>query len=106
SLKNTLAMLASALGDRVRAGDLAVKPQIGNSAVATATSPAGTTGSGSYSLELLALARGQTLTGPAMADPAAVVGAGSLTFRFGTTDGTGFTADSEQAAVTVDIASG
>ncbi len=106
SLKNTLAMLASALGDRVRAGDLAVKPQIGNSAVATVTSPPGTTGSGSYSLEVLALARGQTLAGPAMADPAAVVGAGSLTFRFGTTDGTDFTADAEQTAVTVDIASG
>lgn len=106
SLKNTLAMLASALGDRVRAGDLAVKPQIGNSAVATATSPPGTTGSGSYSLEVLALARGQTLAGPAMADPGAVVGAGSLTFRFGTTDGTGFTADAAQAAVTVDVASG
>ncbi|MGV2497339.1 flagellar filament capping protein FliD [Pelagerythrobacter aerophilus] len=106
SLKNTLSMLASALGDRVRAGDLAVKPQIGNSAVATVSSPIGTSGSGSYSLEVLSLARGQTLTGPAMADPAAAVGAGSLTFRFGTTDGTGFTADTGQTAVTVDIASG
>jgi flagellar hook-associated protein 2 len=106
SLKNTLSMLASALGDRVRAGDLAVKPQIGNSAVATASSPMGTTGSGSYSLEVLSLARGQTLASPAVADPAAVVGAGSLTFRFGTTDGAGFTADTEQTAVTVDIASG
>ncbi|RXZ65257.1 flagellar filament capping protein FliD [Pelagerythrobacter rhizovicinus] len=106
SLKNTLSALAGALGDRVRAGDLAVKPQIGNPAVATASSPSGTTGSGSYSLEVLALARGQTLASPAVADPAAVVGAGSLTFRFGTTDGTGFTADAEQAAVTVDIASG
>lgn len=106
SLKNTLSMLASALGDRVRAGDLAVKPQIGNSSVAVATSPLGMTGSGSYSLEVLALARGQTLSSAAFADPAAVVGAGSLTFRFGTTDGTGFTADPAQAAVTVDIASG
>lgn len=106
SLKNTLSLLASALGDRVRGGDLAVKPQIGNSAVATASSPPGTTGSGSYSLEVLALARGQTLASPAIADPAVAVGAGSLTFRFGTTDGTSFAADSAQEAVTIDIASG
>lgn len=106
SLKNTLSMLASALGDRVRNGDLAVKPQIGNPSVATATSPLGSSGSGSYSLEVLALARGQALSSTAFADPAAVIGAGSLTFRFGTTDGTSFTADTAQEAVTVDVASG
>lgn len=106
SLKNTLTMLAGALGDRVRGGDLAVKPQIGNPSVATATSPPGTSGSGSYSLEVLALARGQTLASAAFADPAAVIGAGSLTFRFGTTDGTTFAADTAQEALTVDVPSG
>lgn len=106
SLKNTLSLLASALGDRVRAGDLAVKPQIANPSVATATSPPGTMGSGSYSLEVLALARTQTLASPAFADPAAAVGSGTLTIRFGETDGTAFAADPGREALTVDIASG
>ena len=106
ALKNSLSLLASALGDRVRAGDLAVSPQIANPSVATATSPIGTTGKGSYSLEVLALARNQTLAGPAMASATTPVGAGSLTFRFGSTDGSSFTEDAGHAAVTVDIASG
>ena len=41
SLKNSLSQLSSALGDRVRAGDLAIIPQIANSAVATVSSPPG-----------------------------------------------------------------
>lgn len=106
SLKNTLSLLASALGDRVRAGDLAVRPQIANPAVATASSPAGTMGSGSYSLEVTALARRQTLASPAFADPAAAVGSGTLTIRFGETDGIAFTADAGRAALDIEIASG
>ncbi len=106
SLKNSLSLLAGALGDRVRSGDLAVTPRIGNPSVASATTPVGTAGTGSYSLEVLSLARNQTLAGPPVADPAAVIGAGSLTFRFGTTDATGFTENTATPAVTVDIASG
>jgi flagellar hook-associated protein 2 len=107
SLKNTLSLLASALGDRVRSGDLSVKPQIANSSVAVATSPPGVSGSGSYTLEVTSLATMQTLASPAFADSTTtVVGAGSLTFRFGTTSGTSFTEDASHAAVTVDIPSG
>lgn len=106
SLKNSLTLLAGALGDRVRTGDLAVTPTIANSAVATASSPTGSTGSGSYSLEVTSLARTQVLTTPALETPDTVVGAGSLTFRFGTADAGGFTEDASQAAVTIDIASG
>ena len=106
SIKNTLSLLAGALGDRVRAGDLAVTPQIGNPSVATATSPTGTAGSGTYTLEVLSLARNQTLASTAFADPQAAIGAGSLTFRFGATDGTGFTEDTGHAPLTVDIAEG
>jgi flagellar hook-associated protein 2 len=107
SLKNTLSLLASALGDRVRSGDLAVKPQVANSSVAIATSPPGTSGTGSYSLEVTSLAATQTLTSPAFADSTTtVIGAGSLTFRFGVTSGSSFTEDTSHAAVTVDIASG
>lgn len=107
SLKSTLSLLASALGDRVRSGDLAVMPQVANSAVATATAPPGATGSGSYTLEVSSLAANQTLASPAFADSTTtVIGAGSLTFRFGVTSGTSFTEDTSHAAVTVDIASG
>jgi flagellar hook-associated protein 2 len=107
SLKNSLSLLASALGDRVRSGDLAVKPQVANSSVAAATSPPGTTGSGSYTLEVTSLAATQTLASPAFVDSTTtVVGAGSLTFRFGATSGSSFTEDTSHAAVTVDIASG
>jgi flagellar hook-associated protein 2 len=106
SLKNSLSLLASALGDRVRMGDLAVTPQVANSSVATASSPPGTTGSGTYSLEVLSLATTQTLSSSAFAASTDVVGAGSLTFRFGETSGASFAEDTAHAAVTVDIASG
>lgn len=106
SLKNSLSLLAGALGERVRSGDLSVLPRIANPAVAIATSPLGTAGKGSYSLEVLSLARGQTLAGPPMADAMAVVGAGSLTFRFGAAEAAGFTEDPAKAAITVEIASG
>jgi flagellar hook-associated protein 2 len=106
SLKNSLSLLASALGERVRSGDLAVKPQVANSLVATASSPPGTSGSGRYSLEVTALAAAQTLTSAPFADVTSVVGAGSLTFRFGATSGSSFNEDASHAAVTVAIASG
>jgi flagellar hook-associated protein 2 len=106
SLKNSLSLLASALGDRVRAGDLAVKPQVANGAVATASSAPGTRGSGIYTLEVLSLATAQTLASGAFADSKAAVGAGSLTFRFGAASGSGFTEDPARDAVTIDIASG
>jgi flagellar hook-associated protein 2 len=106
SLKSSLSLLAGALGDRVRMGDLAVTPTVTNASVATASSPAGTTGSGSYSLEVLSLAATQTLASPAFAASTDVIGAGTLTFRFGQTSGTAFTENTAHPAVTVDIASG
>jgi len=102
SLKSSLSLLASAMGDRVRNGDLAVIPQVANAAVATASSPPGTTGSGSYSLEVLSLASAQTLASPAI-DTSAPLGGGSLTLRFGATSETGFTEDADHAAVTIAI---
>ena len=106
SLKYSLALLAGALGERVRAGDLAVTPQVGNTSVATASSPAGTTGSGSYTLEVQALAKAQALSSPAFADSTSAVGAGTLTFRFGTASGSSFVEDAAHAAVTIDVSSG
>ena len=106
SIKNSLSLLASALGDRVRNGDLASVPSVANSAVATASSPAGTSGGGSYALEVLSLASAQTLASGAFANATDTVGAGQLTLRFGQVSGSGFTEDTGQAAVTIDIASG
>ncbi len=106
SLKNSLSLLSGALGDRVRTGDLAATPQVASSAVATASAPAGTTGSGSYTLEVLSLATSQTLASPAKASATDTVGSGTLTFRFGTATGASFTEDTSKAAVSVDIASG
>ncbi|MBB5732462.1 flagellar hook-associated protein 2 [Altererythrobacter atlanticus] len=106
SIKNILAQFVSALGDRVRAGDLSAQPNIANSAIARVSSPIGTAGSGSYTLEVEQLARAQTLTSPAFAGADTVVGAGSLTFRFGTATASGFTEDSGQTALTVDLDSG
>lgn len=106
TIKNTLGMLASALGDRVRVGDLSPQPSVANGAVASASSPFGTTGKGSYSLEVLTLATAQTLSGPAVADAAAPIGAGTLTFRFGATTGSSFTADAARDAVEIAIPAG
>lgn len=106
SIKNSLSTLASSLGDRVRNGDLASKPLVANSSVATASRPAGSTGSGSYSLEVTQLADSQALSGPVMASATDPVGAGTLTIRFGTISGGSFTADAGRDAVYITIASG
>lgn len=106
TIKSTLSLLASALGDRVRTGDLSPQPSVASPAVASASSPVGTTGKGSYTLEVLALATRQTLAGPALASAGSAAGAGTLTIRFGTASAGGFTADSTQAALDVEIASG
>jgi flagellar hook-associated protein 2 len=105
SIKSTLSLLANALGDRVRSGDLSPRASVAAPSVASASSPLGTTGKGSYTLEVLALASPQTLTTPSFASASSPVGAGSLTFRFGTTSASSFT-DSGREPLTIDIASG
>ncbi len=103
SLRNSLSVLASAIGDRVRTGDLAVTPKVANPAVATASNPGGLGGNGTYRLEVTALAQGQTLASPGYADPATAFGAGTLSIRFGTIGGGTFTADAAQDAITVAV---
>lgn len=105
-LKSQLLQLSSALGDRLRTGDLSPQPQVANSAVASASLVAGASPAGSYSLEVLALASAQTLAGPAYPAATDPVGSGSLTLRFGTIAGSVFTEDAGHAAVTVTIPSG
>lgn len=106
SLKNMLSQLSSALGERVRTGDLSSQPSVANGGVASASSPAGTTGSGTYSLEVLTLAKAQTLASPAYGASTDTVGAGTLTIRFGATTAGSFAADGSRAPLVIDIAAG
>ncbi len=106
NIKNGFSTLASSLGDLVRTGDLAPLPSVANGSVATASTPLGTIGKGSFSLEVTQLAKRQVLTGPVMASATDPVGAGSLTIRFGKMDGATFTEDTGQAAVDITIDSG
>ena len=105
TLKGMLVTLASSLAARVRQGDLSPQPVIGNAAVARAALSGTSQPAGTFSLEVTALAKGQTLASPAYASAAAPSGSGTLTLRFGTLAG-GFTEDLTHPAVPITIASG
>ena len=106
SLKSMLLSLATSLGERVRQGDLSPQPQLSNAAVARASLSGTSLARGSYALEVTALAAAQTLASPAYAAASIPVGAGTLTLRFGTIAGAGFTEDTGHAPVTITVASG
>jgi len=106
TIKSTLSSLASAIGEGVRTGNLSSQPSIATGAVASVSSPTGTSGKGSYSLEVLALARAQTLASPAFASSSEVMDAGTLTFRFGATTASGFIEDVDAGALEITIAAG
>lgn len=102
-LRNAISGLASALGDRFRSGDLAPRAELGNPAVARVSVPAGLTPRGSFSLEVTQLAGGQTLVGKSFASGDALVGAGTLTLRFGTVDGASFSPDTGRGAIDIAV---
>ena len=102
TLKGQFAQLVSAVGERVRSGDLSVQPQIANSAVA-AVSRGVVGGSGTYALEVTALAAPQVIKSPAFAAGSTPVGAGSLTLRFGAITSGTFNEDPGHAAAAVTI---
>lgn len=108
TLKSMLLNFSTSLGDRVRTGDLSPQPQVANSSVASAAYSGVGTPSGSYSLEVEALAKSQTWSSTASAFGASTdtVGSGTLTLRFGTVSGSTFTADANHAAVDITIAAG
>ena len=106
SLKSMLLNISTSLGQRVRAGDLSPQPKIANSSVASASYSGVGTPSGSYSLEVLALAKSQTLASPAYTASTSLVGSGTLKLRFGTVSGGSFAEDANHAAVNITIASG
>lgn len=103
NLRSMITNLASAIGDRVRAGDLATTPSVANSAVASVSLASGAQASGSYSLEVAHLARGQNIVSKAYGSANAAVGEGKLTLRFGTIAGTGFTEDTAHTPLEIDV---
>lgn len=105
-LKSQLLQLSSALGSRIREGDLSAQPVVTNSAVASAKVSLGGNPSGTYSLEVLSLAGSQTLAGPSFTAATDAAGSGTLTLRFGTVAGGSFTEDTNHAAVNIEIAAG
>lgn len=102
-LRSTLSDLASAIGDRLRGGDLVPRAQLGNPSVARVATTPGITPSGNYSLEVSQLAAGQTLVSKTYADADALVGAGTLRVRFGTVDGGNFNEDSQTAPLEIAV---
>lgn len=105
TLRSSLSQLASALGDRIRTGDLAPKPTIGNSGVASVKAQSGANTTNSYSLEVQQLAGSQTLASKSYASSADLVGEGTLTISFGEVAGSGFTPDAarDPVAITIDV---
>ncbi len=104
TLRSSLSQLASALGDRIRNGDLAPQTTIGNSSVASVTATSGTNTANSYMLEVQQLARSQTLAGNAYTSGDDLVGEGTLTLRFGEVVGAGFTEDTARDPVAIGVA--
>ena len=105
NLRSLMSTLASSIGSLIRMGDLAVTPAISNASVAT-VSKGTATGSGTYNLDVSALANAQKLVTPAYASSTATVGSGTLTLRFGTISGSDFTADTARSQVDITIAAG
>ena len=103
TLRNQLSQLASALGDRIRNGDLAPAATISNPGVAQVGVPAGSSPRGTYALEVTQLAKQQVLALPPFAAPGDAVGEGSFTLRFGTVDGAAFTPDGGRAQVDIAV---
>ncbi|MBU2589073.1 MAG: flagellar filament capping protein FliD [Alphaproteobacteria bacterium] len=102
-LRNSVTTLASALGDRIRNGDLAPRGALGNPAVAQVSVPTGLSPRGNFSLEVTQLAQPQTLVSKSYASRDALVGEGTLTIRFGAVAGAGFTADGARDALAIDV---
>lgn len=102
-LRNALTSLSTALGDRVRNGDLSPRASIGNPAVASVSTTPGISPTGTYSLEVSQLAQGQNLVSQSYSDASDLVGEGTLNIRFGTVSGTSFTEDTSQTALNITV---
>lgn len=105
TLRNMLSQLSSALGGRVREGDLSSQPRLSDPSLANVTLEPGVKPPVSYQLEVRSLAAAQTLAATPIGGTEAV-GSGTLTFRFGTTTTTRFTPDANHSSVDIAVASG
>lgn len=103
TLRNQLTQLASAMGDRIRNGDLAPSATIGNAGVAKVSVLSGGNTSGTYALEVTDLAAAQTLASNTYAATTDLAGEGQLTIRFGNIDGVTFNEDLAQTAAVIDV---
>lgn len=102
-LRSTLSGLSSALGDRIRFGELAPRAEIGNASVARVSSAPGAVPDGSFSLEVTQLAASQTLVSRGFASADALVGEGSLRIRFGTVSEGAFAEDTARAPLDITV---
>ena len=102
-LRNAVTDIASALGERIRTGDLAPRAELGNAAVARVSVPAGLSPRGSFSLEVTGLAQGQTLVSKTYANRDALVGEGTLAIRFGTVSGASFNPDAARDPLSISV---
>ena len=103
ALKSQISQLATALGDRIRSGDLAPTASTTQPGIATVSVAGGSSARGTYSLEVTQLAASQTLVGKAYANTDALVGEGTLTLRFGSVQGASFTSDTARPAVDIAV---
>ena len=102
-IRSSLTDFASALGDRVRTGDLSPQGSVANPAVANVITAPGTTPNGSYSLEVTQLAQSQTLVTPDYSSQDDLVGEGKLNIRFGEVSGANFSEDTSQDALNITV---
>jgi flagellar hook-associated protein 2 len=102
-IRSSLTDLASALGDRIRNGDLAPQASIGNASVARVATTPGVTPSGSFSLEVTQLAASQTVVSQSYSSADDLVGEGTLTIRFGTVSGASFSEDTGRAPLEIAV---
>lgn len=103
TLKNQLSQLSSALGDRIRNGDLAPTASVANASVARASVLAGGTAQGSYTLEVSQLAAAQTVASRGYGAATDLVGEGQLTITFGTIAGGPISPDPARPAVNISV---
>ncbi len=103
ALKSQLSQLASALGDRIRDGDLAPSASVANASVASASVAPGSKGGGTYTLEVSQLAQTQIFASKAYSAADALVGEGTMTLKFGELAGGSFAQNTQRAAVEITI---
>jgi flagellar hook-associated protein 2 len=97
NIKSMLMNFSTSLGDLVRTGSLSPQPQVASAAVASASLSGSRTPTGTFSLEVTTLAKGQTIAGAPL-DTTRTFAGGTLKLNFGTFDGTTITADSARTA--------